>query len=191
MWHCVVPDLQVESVLELDPPRLESLRLNALFLDVDCTLKGYRDPRAGPEIEAWLAGLRQAGIGLCLISNGRGQRIQRFAEGLSIPVVCQACKPLPFGCRIALRRTGSDPRHTAIVGDQLFADVLAGRLAGLTCILVRPIRPEEEPWFTRLKRPLERYVLKRINARQSGRTSGFRVQGSGDRVQDLQSTTTC
>ena len=48
-----------------------------------------------------------------------------------------------------------------MVGDQVFADILAGRLAGLKTILVDPIHPEEEPWFTRLKRPPERWVLRR------------------------------
>ena len=47
-----------------------------------------------------------------------------------------------------------------MVGDQIFADVMAGRLAGLTTILVRPIQPNEEPWFARMKRPLERVVMK-------------------------------
>jgi predicted HAD superfamily phosphohydrolase YqeG len=44
----------------------------------------------------------------------------------------------------------------------VFADVMAARAAGLRSILVRPIHPEEEPWFTRLKRPLERLVMRRI-----------------------------
>ena len=45
--------------------------------------------------------------------------------------------------------------RTAMVGDQVFADVMAGRLAGVFTILVRPIHPEDEPWFTRWKRPWE------------------------------------
>jgi predicted HAD superfamily phosphohydrolase YqeG len=56
------------------------------------------------------------------------------------------------------------PASTALVGDQVFADVLAGRLAGLKTILVEPIHPEEEPWYTRLKRPPERWVLRRTAA---------------------------
>jgi len=46
------------------------------------------------------------------------------------------------------------------VGDQLFADVMAGRLTGLSSLLVRAIHPEEEPWFTRWKRPPERVLLR-------------------------------
>ena len=49
-----------------------------------------------------------------------------------------------------------------MVGDQLFADVMAGRLAGVRSILVEPIHPEEEPWLTRLKRRPEQFVLGRL-----------------------------
>ena len=50
-----------------------------------------------------------------------------------------------------------------MVGDQLFADILAGRLAGLTTFLVEPIHPEEEPWFTRLKRGPGTLVVASLN----------------------------
>jgi predicted HAD superfamily phosphohydrolase YqeG len=92
-----------------------------------------------------------------------------------LPVVCQACKPLPFGCRAAVRRIGAERCRTAMVGDQLFADILAGRLAGLTCILVRPIHPEQEHWFTRMKRPLERFFLARMNHRRTDFQSVLRA----------------
>jgi hypothetical protein len=171
MWRLVTPDLRLDSVLELDLPGLGRLNLNALLLDVDCTLKNYRAEEPPPETAAWIERLRAAGIGLCLISNGRAKRIRRLAERLSLPMVCRACKPFPFGCRAALRRMGFDRRKTAIVGDQLFADVMAGRLAGLACILVRPIHPEEEPWFTRIKRPLERFLLARMDAASDRRST--------------------
>jgi len=160
MFRFVTPHLRVESVLELQVDRLRSLELDALLLDVDCTLKRYLADEVAPEVASWLAEVRSAGIGLCLVSNGRGWRIRQFARMIDLPFVAKACKPLPFGCRAAVRKMGFAPQRTAIVGDQLFADVIAGRLAGLMSILVRPIRPEEEPWFTRIKRPLERRLLR-------------------------------
>ncbi|MBN2023162.1 MAG: YqeG family HAD IIIA-type phosphatase [Pirellulales bacterium] len=160
MFRWILPDLRVASVLELSPERLAEFGLTALLLDVDCTLKAYRSPSISDEVAAWLARLRQAGIALCLVSNGRGPRIRRLAKSLDLPHVAQSLKPLPRGCRRAIRKLALDPTHTAMVGDQLFADVVAGRLAGLFTILVEPIHPEQEPWFTRLKRPLERRLLK-------------------------------
>ncbi len=146
-----------------------------MLADVDCTLKRYRADRITPEAAAWLEALRVAGIGVCLVSNGAERRIGRLAEQLDLPFVAQALKPLPIGCRKALRKTGFDRARTAVVGDQLFADVWAGRLAGLTTILVEPIHPEEEPWFTRVKRPLERWLLGRFlrDRRAAGSYNGL------------------
>ena len=151
----VTPHLCVESVLDLDVDRLRSLGIQALLLDVDCTLKRYRQELPDESIVGWVASVRAGGVGVCLFSNGRGRRIQRVAERLGVPFVAKACKPLPLRCPAALRCLGARRDRAAVVGDQIFADILAGRLAGLFTILVRPIHPEEEPWFTRLKRPLE------------------------------------
>jgi uncharacterized protein len=154
------PDLRIATVQELSLPRLRALGLDALLLDADCTIKRYRSRECVPEAARWLSELRAAGIGLCLVSNGLENRVRRFAEGAGLPFVAQAMKPLPFGCRRAMRRMGFPPGRTAMVGDQVFADVMAGRLAGLRTILVDPINPEEEPWFTRLKRRPERFLLR-------------------------------
>ena len=160
MLRFLTPHYRISSVLELTPERLRDLGLENLLLDADCTLKRYRGEQCAPGIAAWLDVLRQAGFGLCLVSNGLGERIGRFAGPLGLPFVCKALKPLPSGCRRAMRQMGFRRQSTAMVGDQLFADILAGRLAGLTTFLVEPIHPEEEPWFTRLKRGPERWLLR-------------------------------
>jgi predicted HAD superfamily phosphohydrolase YqeG len=56
---------------------------------------------------------------------------------------------------------GFDQKSTAMVGDQVFADILAGKFAGIFTILVTPIHPEEERWYTRIKRPVEKCVLRK------------------------------
>lgn len=158
MMRVVTPHLRIDSVLELDVTRLRTLGLDALLLDLDCTLKDHPAQEFRPEITAWARTLRDAGIQLCIFSNGRPARVGRLAALLDIPYVAQALKPSPHRCKQALSTLGVESDRTAIVGDQIFADVLAGRLAGLYTILVRPTSPEE-PWFTRLKRPPERAVL--------------------------------
>jgi uncharacterized protein len=155
------PDWYIESVVQLDVAWLRAVGLDALLLDVDCTLKRYPDTELLPDVARWLEQLRAAGIGLCLVSNGRGGRIGRLANRYGLPFVAMAVKPLPFGCRRAVRQHGFDRRRTAMVGDQLLADIVAGNLAGVKTILVRAIHPEDEPWFTQLKRPLERWLLGR------------------------------
>jgi uncharacterized protein len=160
MLRFIAPHLRVETVLELDVDRLRRLEIDSLLLDVDCTLKRYTECEVSDDVARWLTDLQAAGIGLCLVSNGLGPRIEEFAQGVGLPFVAKACKPLPGGCRRAVKMMGFDRRRTAMVGDQLLADIAAGRLAGLTAILVRPIHPEEEHWFTRIKRPPERLLLR-------------------------------
>ncbi len=148
--------------MELTPERLRELALDSLLLDVDCTLKRYRETQVSESVGEWLRTLQGVGIGLCLVSNGRGARIERFASGLGLSFIAKACKPLPWGLKRAIRQHGFKHERTAMVGDQLLADIVAGNLAGLTTVLVRPIHPEEEQWFTRIKRQPERWLLRRM-----------------------------
>jgi uncharacterized protein len=167
MLRLFVPHLRIGSVCELTPERLRAMCIEALLLDVDCTLKRYSCQQCTPEAAAWLAEMRAAGIRLCLVSNGLGQRLGQFAQTVDLPLVSRALKPLPCGCRRALRQLDVHRERAAMVGDQVFADVMAARLAGITAILVDSLGPEEEPWFTRIKRPPERWLLRRMDRIES------------------------
>ncbi len=164
MFRIFTPHYRVHCVWELTPERLRLWGLQALLLDVDCTLTRYRRGEALPEAALWIAQLRAAGFRLCLVSNGIGGRIEQFAARLDLPFVAKAMKPFPWGVWSGVKKLDAPPSQTAIVGDQIFADIMAGRVAGVRTILVDPIHPEEEPWFTRLKRWPERVVLARQEA---------------------------
>lgn len=153
------PDLRIYRVEQLTVEQVGAMGLDALLLDADCTLKRYPCEDCSPSVRDWIDSLRQGGVRLCIVSNGYSDRISRFANTLGLPFVGRALKPLPFGCHRAMRQIGANPERTAIAGDQVFADIMAGRLAGIRTILVEPIHPEEERWFTRLKRGPERWIL--------------------------------
>jgi len=161
----LVPDLYVERIEDLEPRILQARGLHFLLLDVDSTLKDYRAQAFAPSIVTWTHELKRAEIGICLVSNGGEHRIAPLARQLGVPYVARAAKPAPYGCWRALQIMAASRRATALAGDQLLADVLAGKLAGLFTILVKPVRPELEPWFTQLKRPWERALLRRYRRR--------------------------
>jgi len=165
MIALLTPDYYLKNVLVLRPEALGQTGIRALLLDIDSTIVHYRSRALLFGTEEWIKSLKQAGIGVCLVSNGPKKRVEQIALNLNIPFVCFAFKPLPFGFGRALRKMQFDRASTACVGDQVFADVLAGHLAGIRTILVPPLAPEEEPWFTALKRPLERYVLRQTRQR--------------------------
>jgi uncharacterized protein len=155
------PHHYVASVLDLDPARLTALGIKGLLLDLDGTLKAYGAEHVPATVRQWMHEMQGAGIRLCLLSNGRRPRIERMANILGVPFVAKAFKPMPFRCRRGLKLLGLERSRVAVVGDQVFADVLAGRLARMRTILVPPMHEvAQEPWFTRLKRPLERWLLR-------------------------------
>src|SRR5262245_22795283 len=161
MLKVLTPHLQLDSVLELRLDTIQALGIEGLLLDLDCTLKDYYDNHFRPEVMEWVEQMTRERIRMCLVTNGRPKRVEPLAQQLGVHCVSFAKKPLAVGVRAAIARLGLDRSRVAMVGDQIFADVLAGRLAGVFTILVRPTSLAE-PWITHIKRPLERWVLHRL-----------------------------
>ena len=69
-----------------------------------------------------------------------------------------AKKPAPVAIQIALVTMGVPKEQTVLVGDQLFTDVVAGNLAGIRTILVRP-QSRKDLWYTQLFRIAEQAFL--------------------------------
>ena len=57
-----------------------------------------------------------------------------------------------------------------MVGDQIFTDILGGNRFGIKTVLVCPIA-EKEIIVTKVKRPLERWILKKYYKRELGKES--------------------
>lgn len=154
------PTLYFHSVCEITPQLLREREITALVLDVDNTLATHGHPIPFQGVSEWLDRMRLAGIKLLILSNNSRKRVAPFADRLGLAFTSRAFKPLSFGLRRACRQMGTAMSQTAIVGDQLFTDVLCGNLAGAKTVLLDPISPEEGPLF-RFKRVLERPFRKR------------------------------
>ena len=93
-----------------------------------------------PEIRQWKASLEGAGVDLFLLSNSRKPlRVERYAKDLGVPYLGRAGKPGTGGFRRAMEQMGRTAAQTAMVGDQIFTDVLGARRAGVLALMVEPI----------------------------------------------------
>ena len=61
----------------------------------------------------------------------------------------------------AMKRFSATKEQTVMVGDQIFTDVIAGNLAGVSTILVKP-QSNEDLWYTNIIRHVERRILKNV-----------------------------
>ena len=117
-----------------------------LLADLDNTLAPYGVPLPDERLKGWRDDLAAHGVTLFILSNNRHEsRPRLFAEGLDAPYIGHAGKPKTPAFFKAMERVGATREQTAIVGDQIFTDILGGNRAGVSAILVEPIRLAGNP----------------------------------------------
>ncbi len=159
----LLPDEQLDSVFDLDVERLKARGIRGLVFDLDNTLGPWGFTQLDERTRRWLRALEAQGFRLGFVSNdgGQGREALRAAlDGDGHPVVFRAGKPGTRGLRQALEALGLPPERVALVGDQLFTDVLAAKRLGLYAIRVKPLADDPHDWGLKLRRGLERLVLR-------------------------------
>lgn len=134
------------SVTSLDPKQLKEKGITLVLADLDNTLVPYKVLEPSPKVAAWMAALKEEGIDLFLLSNSRKPgRAQKFAQQVGIPYQGHSGKPKKAGYFKAMERMGRTPQETVMVGDQIFTDTLGANRAGVTPLLIKPIRLAGNP----------------------------------------------
>jgi HAD superfamily phosphatase (TIGR01668 family) len=158
------PNYTMMCYRDLTPEFLKEKGIEVLILDIDNTLAPYEQLDPDDHIRAWLQKMADAGIKTALVSNNHKARMERFNAPLHQPSRYNACKPLPFRGRKVMKMLGGNKKSTAIMGDQVFTDVLFGRMMGIRTILLPPIK-DKTNLITRIKRYFEKGVLRRYYKR--------------------------
>ncbi len=153
------PDIKLERVTDITLEILKKYNLTALILDVDNTLSTHHGQILTDGLAEWLAYMQENGINLMVLSNSKEARVKPFAEKIGLNYISLGLKPLPSGFIRAIKALGIKRKNIAIVGDQIFTDVLGGNIVGLKTILLTPIKLETT-WGFRFKRKIERLVFK-------------------------------
>ena len=143
----LTPDYLFDSYREITPDFLHRQGIALLLTDLDYTLAPKAVRRPSEALKSWIAELQGAGITVMIVSNNRsGTRVTEFCADLGIGYQGHAGKPSPRGLEAAMKRTGIDPAHTAMLGDKLLTDVLAANLSGVTALMVEPVGGAATLW---------------------------------------------
>ena len=133
------------------------------MFDIDNTVTMWGSDKVHPNTLKWLEGAKAHGFRVCLLSNNRKARIDNISCMLDIPSA-KGFKPFGSAFRSALSLLGTSPQETAIIGDQIFTDILGGNRAGFYTILVKPLSTTEF-FTTRFFRKLERVIQRKMACR--------------------------
>lgn len=152
------------SVMTLTPQLLQRHGIQGLVFDVDDTLVSSRTREMSPEVIQWLEALKPL-VKIVLVSNNlKHSRIRRIARELDVPYYFGAQKPSRRSLRKALKLMALQPQQTAMVGDRLFTDVIAGNRLGMLSVLVEPMRSPTESRKSSWLRSVEIWISQRLGA---------------------------
>lgn len=161
MRNPLMPDHMFRTFDEITPEFLKSLGVTAVLADIDNTLAPYEQDEPDDRIKGWISSLAQAHVAIAFVSNNHPERVELFNRTLGVPAYAKSGKPFKKNLLRAMAQLGSTPQTTVMLGDQLLTDALAGHLAGLTCLIVPPIRDKKNLFF-RFKRWLEKPFIRRF-----------------------------
>jgi len=154
------PKFYCQKVTDINVDYLKQNSIKAIILDVDNTLLDF-DLKIISGLENWYNEIKKNNIKCIILSNSNKEdKIRMVADLLNIPFIKFATKPLKRGFKKAKKMLGEDSQNIAVVGDQIFTDVIGANRCKMFSILVKPIA-KKDLWMTKFKRPLENLIIKK------------------------------
>ncbi len=166
MKNYFVPDFMFGSIYEITADFLLSKNIRALVLDIDNTLVTYGDAEPTDEVVAWVRGLENAGLKVSIASNNHEERVAKFNEKLGVVTMCESAKPSRKAIRRACEIFSVEPHECAVIGDQIFTDILCATRGGALAILVTPLKYKENLFF-KFKRICEKPFIRAYKRREA------------------------
>jgi len=165
MLELFCPTVYCDTIYDINLTGLREKGIQGLIVDFDNTLVARGSKETPNRLREWLRELKAVGFKICIVSNNWERKVAVVAQKLNIPIIAKAGKPRRKAFKQGMKVIGTTNSQTAVVGDQLFTDVLGGNRLGLLTILVVPISANELV-HTRLLRHLERLIIKKLQQRK-------------------------
>ncbi len=161
MFRKLFPKYYYRNIYDIELQNLKDVGIKGFLLDIDNTLVPHDSQNVDDVLKKWILNLEKEGYKVVLVSNNNRKRVEKFAERVGLPFIFKANKPLK-GCFLkGAALMNLKFRDTAVVGDQIFTDVLGANRCGMVSILLDPIE-KRNIMLSKLKYFLEIPIRKRI-----------------------------
>ena len=162
------PTYMFNSVQDISADFLRNENITAILLDIDNTII-TGSCKMTKKVDKWLKEVKKSGIQICILSNTWNfNKVKKLMLKYDINGLPHAQKPKLKGFNMAYNVLVVHKENMAMIGDQVFTDVLGANRFGIRSIYVKPITKFE--WLgTAIKRPLEYIVLKSFSKKCGGR----------------------
>lgn len=139
MPFSLLPKVIASAATDVTPSYLHGKAIRLLMLDFDNTIVPYTTNIPTAKMQVWLETMMESDISVCVVSNSKNDRVQKFCQQYGLGCITHARKPFSDGIRRCMEEYELQPDQCALLGDQIFTDVLGANCAGVYSILVKAI----------------------------------------------------
>ena len=154
-----LPKKYYKSVYDINYDLLKKENIKLIGFDLDNTLVPHYTKYPSKEIKEILNKLNAMGFVVIIISNNNKIRVEKFVEDLDVDGFYGCKKPLKFIYKEILNKYSVQPDEIALVGDQIFTDVLGANRMKMISVLVDKIA-DKDIIYTKINRQLEKIFFK-------------------------------
>ncbi|MEG1845842.1 MAG: YqeG family HAD IIIA-type phosphatase [Oscillospiraceae bacterium] len=142
MKKSAIPKYRFKSVLDITVADLQKMGAKAVGLDIDNTIAFDGTTNFVEGIDDWIKMVTDASIPITIVSNSIKKRVSMIGKLINLPFIASSKKPMPNKLYKAAEMMNVDISEFAMIGDQLFADIMAANRAGAIAVRVDPMQGE-------------------------------------------------
>lgn len=155
----IKPDYNVEKLEDIDFEKLKKDGKSVLMFDLDSTIMPSKSGQYLPKTKELLDELQKDFTVMVLSNNTKQSYIDKVRAVSDFEVISHAHKPCTKVLLDYLTKIGKTPQDAVIIGDRPLTDILCGKKAGVTTILVDSVTKDSESKIVRFARWLERLTI--------------------------------
>lgn len=159
-----IPDMYQKSIYHIDYDKLLDDGIKCLLFDLDNTCVPYKDKEPNKKLKELFDNLRDDGFKVIIFSNAGKKRLSPFKKYLNVDCSASSRKPFKGKFLRVMKMFKFDLSEVAIIGDQLFTDILGGNRVGIKTILVNPMS-KDDALSTKIFRFLETSKYRNLKKR--------------------------
>lgn len=156
-----IPDMYQKSIYHIDYDKLKDNGIKCLLIDLDNTCVPFKDKVPNKKLIDLFETLKDMDFKVIIFSNATKKRLLPFKNKLGVDCSASSKKPSGKKMQKIIKMFEYDLSEVAIIGDQLYTDILCGNRVGVKTILVNPMS-KDDLVFTKIFRLLEKRKYKKF-----------------------------
>lgn len=156
-----IPDMYQKSIYHINYDKLKEDGIKCLLFDLDNTCVPFKDTEPNKKLIDLFETLKDMDFKVIIFSNATKKRLTPFKNGLRVDCSASSRKPNSKKLLKVIKMFNYTLPEVAIIGDQLYTDILGGNRVGIKTILVNPMS-KDDMLFTKMFRFMEKKKFKKF-----------------------------